>query len=125
MGAHDEQHDDAAWSAGARLYSGRVDPSWSVPASRGRAIVALFRTLSPSTRVHPDGGGLGYRGCWLRAPDGTAWVVASGLAAQRSPGSVAAGDEVREDPRCDFERAILATAPAGTLPPDLVRGDAS
>ena len=66
--------------------------------------------------MHPDGGGIGYRGCWLRAPDGTAWVVASGLAAQRSP----AHDEVRADAQRGFERAILATAPAGVLPPGVL-----
>jgi hypothetical protein len=110
---HDEQQGDAPWSAGARLYSGRVDPSWSVAATRGRAIVALFRTLPPSTRVHPDGSGIGYRGCWLRAPDGTAWVVANGLAAERAPKH----DEVRADALRTFERAILDTAPDGVLPP--------
>ena len=109
---------DAAWSAGARLYSGRVDPSWSVDASRARDAVGLFRALATSTRVHPAGGGLGYRGCWLRAPDGTSWVVANGLAAQRSPGH----DEVREDSSGAFEDAILATAPDGVLPADLRSG---
>jgi hypothetical protein len=111
--ADDEQRDDAPWSAGARLYSGRVDPSWSVEATRARAIVALFRTLQPSTRVHPDAGGIGYRGCWLRAPDGAAWVVANGLAAERAPRR----DEVRSDAQRAFERAILDTAPDGVLPP--------
>lgn len=105
--------DTAAWSAGARLYSGRVDPSWSVDAARARAAVVLFRTLAPSTRVHPAGGGVGYRGCWLRAPDGTSWVAANGLAAERAAGH----DEVREDGERAFENAILATAPEGVLPP--------
>ncbi len=112
------KRDDAAWSAGARLYSGRVDPSWRVDASRAHAAVGVFGTLAPSTRVHPAGGGLGYRGCWLRAPDGTSWVAANGLAAQRSPGR----DEVREDAAGAFEDAILATAPDGVLPPDLRSG---
>ncbi len=61
--------DDVAWSAGARLYSGRVDPSWSVDASRARAAVAAFRALVPSARVHPEGGGVGYRG-WVSIEDG-------------------------------------------------------
>lgn len=105
--------DDVAWSAGARLYSGRVDPSWSVDAARARAAVAVFRALAPSARVHPAGGGVGYRGCWLRAPDGTSWVAANGLAAERAAGH----DEVREDGERAFEHAILATAPDGVLPP--------
>jgi hypothetical protein len=112
------RRDDDAWSAGARIYSGRVDPSWPVDEHRARAAVAVFGTLDPSTRVHPAGGGLGYRGCWLRAPDGRSWVVANGLAALRSPGR----DEVREDAAGVFEDAILATAPDGVLPPDLRPG---
>ena len=104
---------DAAWSAGARLYSGRVDPSWSVDAAHARAAVEIFRALPPSARVHPAGGGVGYRGCWLRAPDGRSWVAANGLVAERAP----AHDEVREDAQRAFERAILATAPDGVVPP--------
>ncbi|MBM3141373.1 MAG: hypothetical protein FJZ92_14475 [Chloroflexi bacterium] len=103
---------DASWAAGARLYSGRVDPSWSVAAARARVVIEVFRALPPSARVHPAGGGVGYRGCWLRAPDGTSWVAANGLAALRSP----AHDEVREDAQRAFEDAILATAPDGVLP---------
>lgn len=104
---------EAAWNAGARVYSGRIDPSWSVDATRARAAVDVFRELPPSARAHPAGGGLGYRGCWLRAPDGTTWVAANGLAAERGP----AHDDVREDAARDFERAILGTAPDGVLPP--------
>lgn len=107
------QGNDSPWSAGARLYSGRVDPSWSVDAVRARAAVAQFHALAPSARVHPAGGGVGYRGCWLRAPDGTSWVAANGLAAERAPGR----DEVRDDADRAFERAILVTAPEGVLPP--------
>ena len=82
-------------------------------AVRARAAVAQFHALAPSARVHPAGGGVGYRGCWLRAPDGTSWVAANGLAAERAAGH----DEVREDGERAFENAILATAPEGVLPP--------
>lgn len=112
------QGGDGKWSAGARLYSGRVDPSWDVDPVRADAAIAVFRGLPPSARVHPAGGGVGYRGCWLRAPDGTSWVAASGLAAERATGR----DLVREDAERAFERAILATAPDGILPPGLTPG---
>lgn len=114
----DDERDATPWNAGARLYSGRVDPSWQVDATRARAAVAIFRALPASARVHPDRGGVGYRGCWLRAPDGTSWVAAGGLAAERA----GVRDEVREDAVRAFEDAILATAPNGVLPADVRSG---
>ena len=114
--AGDEHTDD--WSAGARLYAGRVDPSWRVPAARARTLLALWSSLPPSDRAHPGRGGVGYRGCWLRAPDGSSWVVADGLAAERS----SASSQVRRDAQRAFERALLETAPEGLLPDDLVAG---
>jgi len=110
----DPKHDggQGIWHAGARLYVGRVDPSWRVSAADARAIVAIWATLPASERVHPRGRQLGYRGCWLRGPDGTSWAAADGLVAERA----AAADSVRRDDSHAFERALLATAPPGILP---------
>jgi hypothetical protein len=106
------------WSAGARLYSGRVDPSWSVPAGQARALLATLQTLPASDRTQPRRRGLGYRGCWLRAPDGSSWIAADGLVAERS----GAASAVRCDDQRAFERAVLATAPAGLLPDHVLAG---
>lgn len=100
------------WHAGARLYAGRVDPSWRVSDADARALVALWTGLPASDRVHPRGRTLGYRGCWLRAPDGTSWAAADGLVGERA----ASADSVRRDDARAFERALLATAPPGVLP---------
>jgi hypothetical protein len=116
MSEDERPPEDEEWSAGARLYAGRVDPSWRVPADRARALLVLWASLPPSARSHPAGAGVGYRGCWLRAPDGSSWVVTGGLAAERSRSSTA----VRRDEQRAFERALLETAPAGLLPAALV-----
>lgn len=104
------------WHAGARFYVGRVDPSWRVSDAEARAVVAIWTTLPASDRVHPRGRKLGYRGCWLRAPDGTSWAAADGLVGERA----ASTSSVRRDDASAFERAVLATAPPGLLPGDAI-----
>lgn len=112
MSDREQDFGQGIWHAGARLYVGRVDPSWRVSAADARAIVAIWTTLPASERVHPRGRQLGYRGCWLRGPDGTSWAAADGLVAERA----AESDSVRRDDERAFERALLATAPPGILP---------
>lgn len=98
------------WTAGARVFSGREDPTWPVPADAADAIVALWEKSAPARRG-PEPPPLGYRGCWLRAPDGRRWQAGGGV--------VRADGEARADAGGAVERAILATAPAGALPPGL------
>lgn len=104
------------WTAGARVYSGRADPTWPLDRAQARALLALWDALPASAHAAPRTSRLGYRGCWLRAPDGSSWVAHDGLVAERS----AARGAVRDDPGRTFERALLATAPPGALPPGLV-----
>ena len=98
-----------AWSAGAAVFSGRPDPTWPVDPAVGEDIArlagALPRTHETETLEKPA---LGYRGVWLRAPDGREWRAGVGV--------VAIGDDNRSDVDRTIERAILATAPRGLLP---------
>jgi hypothetical protein len=51
---------------------------------------------------------LGYRGCRLEAPDGRVWTAFREL--------VSLGADGRRDGGREFERALIASAPAGILP---------
>ena len=97
------------WTAGASLYSGRVDPTWQVNEDAVGTLVRCLQQLGPAAKVAvPEPPGLGYRGSWLRAPDGRVW---------RLFGGVVQADTTRlRDPGRTCERQILETAPAGLLP---------
>ena len=104
------------WTAGALLFSGRPDPVWSIGPNEVHPLEAIWNSLpafAASTSAAPPP--LGYRGCFLRGPDGTEWLAFAGVVTRRSE----MGDETRHDPNREFERIVLATAPAGTLPRDL------
>lgn len=107
-----------SFSAGARLFSGRADPSWTVDAATARALLALWQTLPGLDQWAEPPAALGYRGCWLRAPTGTRWLSYDGVALQEEGTRMVA----RRDERRAFERAILRTAPTGALPPELIPG---
>ena len=55
---------------------------------------------------------LGYRGCKVEAPGRETWIAANGSVTR----TVASGSETRLDPRREFERLVLASAPPGLLP---------
>lgn len=97
------------WLAGAWLYSGRPDPVWPVPGGKAGEVVSRWNALpaAPET-ARPEPPALGYKGCWLRAPDGREWHAAAGV--------VTCGEDARADAGGAVERAILATAPEGLLP---------
>lgn len=99
-----------AWAAGVLLYSGRPDPSWYVAAATAAALVARFERLPAWGGPVPDVARLGYRGAWLRAPDGRRWIAFEGVAWPGPPG------QARRDEGRALERAILATAPPGAIP---------
>jgi hypothetical protein len=101
------------WSASAALFSGREDPVWTVAPAQAYRLAEMWERLEDA----PEGremttGRLGYRGCALRAPDGREWRAYRGVVAAESPD----GPQLRLDPQGAFERGLLATAPAGTLP---------
>lgn len=102
----------AAWTAGALLYAGRPDPTWTLPET-AEALVERFNRLARHAGSPPDQSQLGYRGVRLCAPDGRHWLAFNGVAwLERSL------DVRRDEGRC-FERAVLDSAPAGVLPNEL------
>jgi hypothetical protein len=110
-----------AWRAGALVYSGRPDPN----AQQVDGLMALWNRMAAASAWNEPPSRLGYRGCWLAAPDGRRWMAFDGAVAcyaprqrpggpsERHPGPI----EVRRDAGRAFERALLATAPAGTSLP--------
>jgi hypothetical protein len=109
------------WHAGALMYSGRPDPKWTVPESQADALLVLWDQLPlyPGWSEPPPR--LGYRGCWLHAPDGRRWIahdrVVVLLAPRDADASRSTVSDVRRDDQRAFERALLGTAPAGTSLP--------
>ncbi len=102
------------WTATASIYSGRPDPEWAVDADVARRLASAWERLS-IVRERSDPPPLGYRGCTLSAPDGRRWHAYGGIVVLRAGGL----REAREDVDRAFEKALLATAPTGVLPPNL------
>ena len=104
------------WTAGAFLFSGRPDPVWSVDPTEADKLEAIWNSLpalaAPMIAHQPP---LGYRGCFLRQPDGTEWSAFAGVVTRQAR----TGAESRGDPDRKFERAVLTTAPSNMLPDDL------
>jgi hypothetical protein len=101
------------------VFSGRPDPTWPVSREAAKRLVVLVHRLPPIDRAGAPRSVLGYRGCWLRAPDGEHWCAFDGIVVQeRGAGSqrVITG---RRDAERSVERAILATAPPGVLPGEI------
>lgn len=101
----------SGWVAGARIFSGRADPAWGVPAEEAERIVAVWERLPPAREPAKHPPALGYRGCWLRARDEREWNAGGGV--------VTSNGDARADAGGSVERAILATAPDDALPAGL------
>jgi hypothetical protein len=100
--------DPPSWRAGALIYSGRPDPSWSVTAEEAAAWLTAFNRLTLTRSPIPSQSRLGYRGAWLQAPDGRRWNAFLGVAwLQR--------DRVEDVGRA-LERKLLTLAPRDVLP---------
>jgi hypothetical protein len=103
----------ADWLAKALMFSGRPDPAWAVPSSVADDLLRVWEELPPGSPQRSSPPPLGYRGSLLQAPDGRTW--------ESSGGQVTLHDgrmtDTRDDPGRRFERLLLATAPASTLPP--------
>ncbi len=106
------------WTAGALLYSGRRNPTWHVSTPVVRKLQKVWRTLPPEPESRPAPAGLGYRGIFLRDPADCEWIAFDGSVSLKTHGQI----QSRSDPTEEFERAVLASAPAGLLPPKLARG---
>lgn len=101
------------WLAKALVLSGRPDPTWAVPGSVVEELLRLWAELPSSTGRAPSPPPLGYRGCLLQAPDGRTWESFGGEVTLNDGHTT----QTRGDPGRRFERLLLVTAPANTLPP--------
>jgi|SRR5581483_12379939 hypothetical protein len=106
------------WIAGALIFSGRRDPTWEVSEAVVKRLQKLWGAMPPSSKGEASTSRLGYRGVFLRSPDGREWRVFDGAASLTGAGGI----EVRTDAGREFEKTLLASAPTGLLPDPLERG---
>ena len=99
---------ETGWIAGAYVFSGRPDPTWPIPPNIGEALLAIWELL-PAVGATAAPPALGYRGVFVHDPEGRIWTAYHDL--------VTFGGETRRDHERRFERAVLSSAPSGTLPP--------
>jgi len=100
------------WTAGASVFSGRPDPVWEVKPRLATRLEKIWLSLKTDKVEPPPYPALGYRGCFLRGPR-REWFAFGSVVELRS----ARRPESRSDPSKKFESALLASAPAGLLPP--------
>lgn len=105
------------WTAGALLFSGRPDPTWSVADDTAERLLAVWEALGPWTGPLPEAPPLGYRGSFLRNEEGRTWRAFGGAVTFAN----GACSESRRDGR-SFERALLETAPPDLVPERLLGG---
>jgi hypothetical protein len=107
------------WTARAHVFSGRPDPRWLVPSDVAARLVAPWNELPEASEEHGvSPPALGYRGVSLHQPDGNTWLAFGGYVRRTSDRGIA----THRDDEGAWERALLATAPPGTLPPPLGAG---
>jgi hypothetical protein len=75
-------------------------------------LLAIWNELKPEDVKPPPAPPLGYRGSFLRDPEGREWLAYGGVVTFRSAGRM----ESRRDPDKRFEKVLLGSAPEGTLP---------
>jgi len=97
----------------ADVFSGRPNPTWELPDAVARQLEAACDRLNSAHNEIPERPALGYRGCELKAADGRTWKAFGGIIL------IASGHQTktRLDLGRTWERRLLATAPAGRLPP--------
>jgi hypothetical protein len=103
-------------TARAYIFSGRPDPAWAVAAERARQLAAIWEGLEPSTPPAPAPPRLGYRGVSIRCAPGDEFIACTGFVTRTTGNAV----ECRKDRDRRYERLLLSTAPANTLPPGLL-----
>lgn len=103
------------WIGGASVFSGRPDPIWSVDRDVARRLEEIWDSLEPWSGEQSTPPILGYRGCFLRAPEGHAWLAHGELVTLEAAG----GPDSRRDRARAFELLLLSSAPEGMLPPTL------
>jgi hypothetical protein len=95
------------------LFSGRPDPEWPVPDDQVTRLADIWAALTPIASGSAPTPKLGYRGVELHEDDDTSYLAVAGLVTKSRAGAA----ETRTDPGRVFERALIASAPPGTVPP--------
>jgi hypothetical protein len=104
------------WVAGAFLYSGRLDPTWTIPHSVVQRLLKIWDSLQSWVGRVPSPPPLGYRGCFVRGLGDREWQAYGGAVTLVEGGR----QESRRDGDRKFEKSVLASAPGGTLPPSFL-----
>ena len=107
---------ERGWSAGAFVFSGRPDPTWPISRDVADELVAIWDTLVTADDAVATPPALGYRGCFVRDRSARTWTAFHELVTL----STDSGSETRRDGDRLFERTVLTSAPAGTLPASFV-----
>lgn len=99
--------------ATAAIFSGRPDPQWRVSRSQVQQLELVWKGLLPASGAPPEPPPLGYRGCSLNCGSRGVWFAYGGV--------VAHGADYRADPKREFERRLLGSAPKGAIPLEVLR----
>ncbi len=102
--------------AGALIFSGRPDPTWTVPPDVVAELERLWDSLESTAQPLPAAPALGYRGCFLHDKGNRKWFAYGGMVQLDKGGR----SEMRKDKERVFEKTLLASAPRGLLPTGLV-----
>ena len=105
-----------SWRASALVFSGRQSPTWPLANAQALALIGIWNGLPATDAAMPNAPALGYRGSILDDGTGREWRVHAGVVVSTSGADI----ETRSDAERRFERALLATAPPGTIPPGIV-----
>jgi len=95
------------------LFSGRPDPEWPVPDDHVTRLGDIWATLTPIAPRSAPPPKLGYRGVELQVEDGASYLAVAGHVTKSQAGA----RETRADAGRVFERALIGSAPPGTVPP--------
>ena len=95
------------------LFSGRPDPEWPVADDHVTRLGDIWATLTPIAPRSAPAPKLGYRGVELHVDDGVSYLAVAGHVTKSRAGA----SETRGDAGRVFERALIASAPPGTVPP--------
>lgn len=116
MGTSKSPEEDRTYTAGVSIFSGRPDPSWSLDEEAGSKLQQLFGALEKHEGPAVSAPPLGYRGVFLRDNAGHEWFAYREIVTLKE----ANRSELRKDRGRQFERALVASAPEGLIPPALL-----
>jgi hypothetical protein len=97
--------------ARALMYSGRRDPSWPIDPTVAGELIQIWEGLEPLEDQVPSVGRLGYRGVIVVGLEGCDFLAVDGVVLETCD----AARRTRADPRRQFERRVLSSAPSNAI----------